>query len=192
MIYTDKEGYFEEYKFITAEIVKRAELGFTILNITFVAAAAFWSTALSSKPFIFAVYPAVAALLTLGYGANAVVMSSLGHYMREVLEEEIYEFCWASYFDTILDTSLTIGKFLTFGIFVGSSVISLFLYFKLAGLTVSGEFSSIDGWVLFGLICTVFSGGVLYKVFNHKPENIYDKVKGIRQDKENRNVVTSP
>jgi hypothetical protein len=180
----NEQNYIEEYKYIYTEIIKRVELSHVILNIVFVSVGVLWGAGfVYSKPAIFGIYPIILLVLALGYSANATVLSTLGHYMREVLEKDIYELNWATYFRNINKKIILLNKLFVFSIFVLLSVVSLGLYYSAANLTLSESFTSVNKLLLLGIICTVITSYILYRSLSSFPSNIYEKVSEIRAEK---------
>lgn len=178
----DKEKLLEEFKTLRDETLKRIELSYAILNLTFIAVGGLWSVAIASGKYdVFLFYPSLSLLFTLGFVGNGVVTADIGHYIREVLEEDIYELRWAEFFHSRGRASWIISNLFVLGIFFGGSVFSLILFFILANKTPGFSMTSINWLLTFGLISTILTFiivifGAFYGVSDNKIAELMRKI----------------
>ncbi len=100
----ERAGLLLEYGALREEILKRVDLRHQILSITLTLAGVFLGIGLSdggANAPIALVYPALAALLAMGWGQNESRVRELATYVRQRLEPRIPGLGWETHMDSV-------------------------------------------------------------------------------------------
>jgi hypothetical protein len=173
---TQKDVYLEEYKSLRDEQIKRIELSSTILNLTFIAAGGLWAAAATfpdhKSHIIYIVYPLLSLSFAFAYVSNNVILNTIGHYIREVLEMDVPDLNWSTFFNGEHIHSSNSHRNSIYGIYVGGSLASLLLYISFA--IYKPEFSPL--WLVFGIVTTIYTFIYLRRELERAPADISRKM----------------
>ena len=173
--------YLEEYKSLREETVKRVELNYQIINLTLIATGALWTVGTASTDIVLLLHPWLVFFFAANYGSNNYVIVELGVYTREWIEKG-KELCWASYFATRVEAVKRFHNLSIFGIFAGTSALSLVIYYLIK--KAAPDKSNFSYWLFVsGIIATISTILLLRYTLNHNPKNVLDTVKKIRGQK---------
>jgi hypothetical protein len=156
----------EEYKSLRDETLRRIDARNQIISFTLAFAAAMFTLALSEKGFASAllVYPIISFFFSTAFAYNSMMLIQIGKYVRE-LEEKIPGLNWAAYLGPKYWPIEIFELTASAGLFVGTQVIGLLLYYGLDPRLQTG--SGLINWLsLLFVLLTLFS--VVYPWFYHR------------------------
>lgn len=166
-----RQAMLEEYKSLRDETLKRVEFRYQIFNITLLVAGALWTVG-TAKPdlnSILLLYPILSFFFAAAFVYNSILLVQIGAYIREKIEpSQVVELGWATY---LKDKYKGIEPFeivSTYGLFLGTQIVSLLAYFNFAppfsSLTRVTKILIYLAFIAIGF--TLFT--LLYPVIYHK------------------------
>lgn len=150
-----REAILEEYKTLREETLKCIEFRYQIFNLTLIAAGALLTTALTENAprAVLLLYPILSFFLASAFVYNSMLLVEIGSYIRDILENEVEELCWAGHFDQHRKGIKLFEVTGTYGLFLGTQIASLLVYF-----TLGPPVARVDQFLLaFSLCATVLT-----------------------------------
>jgi len=144
----------EEYKALRAEILKRIEFRYQIINFVLIVSGTFLSV--GSQPTISAsvllVYPLLAMFLTFGWVHNGVIIIQTGRYIQENIENRLPSLRWET-------DHFKKYPFKRFGRFSTSGLILTTQLLAIALASIKSQFTQMDIFLFAISILSIVSTG---------------------------------
>ncbi|MBV6452204.1 MAG: hypothetical protein MHPDNHAH_02959 [Anaerolineales bacterium] len=88
----------EEYKALRAEIIKRIEIRYQVINYLLIVSGTFLSVGIQPtiSPSILLIYPLLAMFLAYSWAHNGLVIRQIGRYIKENIEQKHPSIQWES------------------------------------------------------------------------------------------------
>lgn len=179
-----RQVLLEEYNSVREETIKRVELSYQIINLNFIAAGALWAVGTTLADVVLFLYPWLALFLAAQYGANNFVIIELGVYTREAVEKDVYDLVWASYFEDRVRIGKWLNMISVFGIFAGTSAISLVMYWYVTARANPPRNALSEGFFWWGWVATIAIVIILCITALYGPIHVASKVEEKKRRKE--------